>query len=410
MTQFHNLLVDRITTDEELKISDIPIVGSHDSSSYKIDHSVQLDGDMCDLVNKTRKLLRPMNIDPLRIDSVFSAFTITQHKTIYEQLACGIRFLDLRVTVFGNEFYCSHTLANININIALDDIVRFLTSDGTENEYIIIRIRRDSSNNPPTTKNIISHIARNHPISQFISFDEIQNVNYPSDLKKERVYIYNEMKQMTKSTSSIWNGNAVASDLFPIFNPWPNTINIDKSIQYNKNEFEKQFQTNNTTLNILGIVLTPDDDQIILAITSHVLVFISIFITSLFVSTVLIKQVIRRKNTTLCDYDDEHYADGEKDEEKLEKLLNSTNSRTSIKIKVMYIIIGIIFVSAIVSSVLYSRYSSIYSKNDECFEQYIDELSSNPSDFSSVKVFNIDFANEHKIYDLIQTIDSRTSY
>jgi hypothetical protein len=118
---------------KEKSIKDIYLVGTHDSTCYKLNYSP------CTDVFKGLPSLYQF------IGSLFpcivNKFTQTQNLTIYEQLCLGVRFLDFRICFYNGVYYCSHTYMCGPLEDFLKQINKFTNEN--PDEIIILRYSSD---------------------------------------------------------------------------------------------------------------------------------------------------------------------------------------------------------------------------------------------------------------------------
>ena len=75
-------------------------------------------------------------------------YTLCQGLSVYEQLKSGVRFLDLRISLYKvdkndgksfGQYYCSHTFLTVPFEEVVYDLYRFLSENPTETVLSIIR-------------------------------------------------------------------------------------------------------------------------------------------------------------------------------------------------------------------------------------------------------------------------------
>jgi hypothetical protein len=84
-------------------LSSLHLPGSHDSCAYTLSPR--------NPNSEAGALGRWMQFPIIR--PIVDRFTITQDKSVYEQLRAGVRFLDIRLSLFNNEVWASHTLPTV---------------------------------------------------------------------------------------------------------------------------------------------------------------------------------------------------------------------------------------------------------------------------------------------------------
>lgn len=126
-----------------MKIVDVAIPGTHNSGAYKI--------TKFHTQNKTLQALSRFFI----MRHFMSRITLTQNKNIKQQIADGIRFLDIRVSKHQDEYYVSHTFLCDKLDVVLEDIKKSLQKDN----YVLVDFRVDYENKENISVNeIYEHI------------------------------------------------------------------------------------------------------------------------------------------------------------------------------------------------------------------------------------------------------------
>lgn len=98
-------------------------IGTHNSSSFKVDYSVNLFPSKSKWA-VLRRLALLFGFMRRRIDQL----TLNQNLNIYQQLCLGVNLLEFYVSVAPDgTFYCSHTFATIPLSVALDQINDYLS-------------------------------------------------------------------------------------------------------------------------------------------------------------------------------------------------------------------------------------------------------------------------------------------
>lgn len=133
-----------IKTNVSTPLNQVQWVGTHNSASYQMMGDVSLPG----------KLNGAISVDTLATlqkwigfaQRQLGAWILTQEYNVYDQLAMGVRALDLRVAYSerDKQYVYAHTLANARVEDVLEDIKRFLRN--YPNEFIIISSKPDWEN------------------------------------------------------------------------------------------------------------------------------------------------------------------------------------------------------------------------------------------------------------------------
>lgn len=151
--QYKNWMRDIICI-EKLTLRELTLPGTHDSGTYHLVDTIAPDYGGKDAQKNMDEYLGyldgipdeiPLSIfDDIRglIRSITYSSTRkwgrTQDKNIYDQLASGIRYLDLRVCWKDEEFYIRHGLIGDPIDIILSDVKQFMYE--VERELVIIEV------------------------------------------------------------------------------------------------------------------------------------------------------------------------------------------------------------------------------------------------------------------------------
>src|SRR5574343_427291 len=104
-------------------VKDLYIPGTHDSTAYHIDFNI-----LTNLYKGLSPMFQFLGIFPCIVEK----FTKTQKATIYEQLCLGVRFLDFRISLYNNVYYCSHTYLCGHLDEFLDQIKKYHSENPRE--------------------------------------------------------------------------------------------------------------------------------------------------------------------------------------------------------------------------------------------------------------------------------------
>ena len=118
-------------------LNQIVLPGTHDSGAYSLGNTVDPFGDAPDLVKAINPNL-PVGTG-VTVSDIIRAGSLTQSMSVGEQLAFGVRFIDLRVIYLNNQFYTGHGLIGDTIDAVFADVANFMASPTTgSNEIVII--------------------------------------------------------------------------------------------------------------------------------------------------------------------------------------------------------------------------------------------------------------------------------
>ncbi len=122
---YKHWMADHYEEIKDKKLTDLYLIGSHNSTSYEFDYSVNIDSGYT--------YVRPIvnNYNPLK--KFITAWSQNQGMTVYDQLATGVRILYLD-TKLGSNGICNdeHSFATGISSKTADDIVRFLKENPKE--------------------------------------------------------------------------------------------------------------------------------------------------------------------------------------------------------------------------------------------------------------------------------------
>jgi len=114
--------------DIERKVSDLKFAGSHDSAAYQF-ANVYMSGKLAGLSLKFLEFLRRGCFK-----NIISDWTLTQDKTIYEQLNMGVRAFDLRISQVKDRLMLSHSFGCL----WLEDFYEQLTEYMDHNKAVVL--------------------------------------------------------------------------------------------------------------------------------------------------------------------------------------------------------------------------------------------------------------------------------
>ncbi|MCR4661580.1 MAG: hypothetical protein K5765_06230 [Clostridia bacterium] len=117
--------IDGITTANPRYI-DIACLGSHDSFSSLL----KADNPADETAKPVLKTMLPI------IKNFTVRYAVTQYNGIYEQLMNGTRFLHIKVTLYNNEWYTSHSVLSGKLETHILEILKYLTSANANGEIV----------------------------------------------------------------------------------------------------------------------------------------------------------------------------------------------------------------------------------------------------------------------------------
>ncbi len=214
MGQIYSVIKDKA-------INNLMIPGSHDSGTYDLGNKISPDSTL------------PRIISGAQINTLAK----TQYYSIAEQLARGIRYLDIRLCSDGSKLLVCHSVfANsLTIDVIFEQVKNFLDQPTNKNEVVIIDIQAIqnwdsfSSNMKDKIQSALTKYLGNYvapsgqysPESRFGDFVE----------KDKRAIIL----QYNPTTKLIWERGSNICGL------WPNSDNPDKIWEYFQSNIENRF-------------------------------------------------------------------------------------------------------------------------------------------------------------------------
>ena len=119
----------------DTQLNKLPLLGTHDSASYKLIHGNNKD--------KLTRILDYARYVGGIVDDIIKEWTLTQKYSLHTQLSLGIRALDLRVTydTITKDFYFTHSLFCIRAQDGLFQINRYMNDN--KNAFVMVLIKPD---------------------------------------------------------------------------------------------------------------------------------------------------------------------------------------------------------------------------------------------------------------------------
>lgn len=258
----------------ELPVNRLTLPGTHDSAAYSIDFSNPL--------GQSSILFKIVNIAAQIfscIAKIITDWTLTQDKSIREQLDIGVRQLDLRVSLCQktNQFFLLHSFTCIPLEKALIDISDFLNTN--EGEVIILNMKSDWPHrailSTETENKLFNSVQRflgeslckKTPDSQF---DDSMSLKQLIE-RGERV-IFSYGKHAVEETDTLaegdfnWSRNSFDT-------PWPDSSNIDQVINEMKKNVTNDLEFSPKKINGLSFTLTPQLADVISDIFKRVALY-----------------------------------------------------------------------------------------------------------------------------------------
>ena len=80
------------------------------------------------------------------IPFIIEAWSRCQYMRVRDQLASGVRYLDLRVAVKAGQAFVAHTMRGLPLEDVLDEIAEFYDRRAVAREVCVVHVRRDDAN------------------------------------------------------------------------------------------------------------------------------------------------------------------------------------------------------------------------------------------------------------------------
>lgn len=226
-----NLLYDKT-------IYDISLPGTHDSSTYNINGSQYIN-----LPKQYSQLIKLANILHIPINNIIKGWVKTQNLNIYEQLNLGVRYLDLRISYYNNNWHVHHNyIIGDKLSVMLDQIYVFLNEN--KGEIILIEL---------------SHVFNSTQKELNILNNMIKNQFYNLLCRKEE-YLNNTIEYLVNTNQRllIFSPTDFFLPEYLIINTWANTANGNKLHSFNNNIMKKWNNHQYFYLLKLSWILTPN--------------------------------------------------------------------------------------------------------------------------------------------------------
>ena len=363
---------------KSIPINKLIIPGTHNSAINTLDFSVKSE------TNKKILLYGQKTSFFYPINNILKRWTITQEKTIHDQLLNGIRYFDIRISYLNNEIFATHTyVAKMFVHV-LDEFVEFM--EKINSEIIIIRVRKDFENkksfdNYASVK--LNNILLNHKINKYIypiKFYKQNQLNiFPS---------YNEFIKSRKMVLYIFDSNTLPSESIVDFilddyivDDWIDTSNLEKKMNKINDTIEK-IKMDNNKIYEMNLILTPQDNDIINDVVCEIIdlsLILCLYLFIIFGLAVFLTRDISKNKTFF-----------------------------TVHVRNIYIfVLIIIIVAIIVILVFYSikkctflKYNSIDNLNRSLIDKF-PVLMLDPNIVNNLNVIIVDFPNNNIINNII---------
>ena len=233
-------------------LRELVIPGSHDSGTFALDKGMGIGPDESPLLQKLGDIPFIGKLE----ESVIYNWAKAQSMSIYDQLFCGIRYLDLRVAYReeDKEIRIVHGLYAWTVEQISNDVNRFVSKFPKE---IVILDFNHFYNMDSTARASLAHSLRD-------SFGEIirapgkdgSNVTLQEMWAKgEKIIIFYHDKVVTDAHPCFWPGDLICS-------PWPNTADIKHLMEFLEKEYKKP-SCSKDVFKVTQAILTPQTSTLV---------------------------------------------------------------------------------------------------------------------------------------------------
>lgn len=196
------------TIPAAMRVVDITLPGTHDSGAYALDASVPV-------VDEAIEGMRSYYPWLPWVRSISRRWTLTQDRSLRDQLRMGIRALDLRVSYLRGALYISHGFATIPLETALREVSEFAASH--PRELLVVEVVADVQNEAT-----MSDEAR----ARFWAMWDEAMPRAPS-----APFTYGALVQA--GTNVIVEAREMGRTTIGLSSLWPNTTKVDEMLRQN---------------------------------------------------------------------------------------------------------------------------------------------------------------------------------
>jgi len=261
-------MTDNWTTLKNMKFTDLVLPCTHNSAAYQIYYDTNS--------NIYTNLPYPYNVLSY-FSTIVNQYTINQKYDITEQLMCGVRMFSIKVAMYNDIYYCTHTYIcgllfdgpNSFIKQIMDFIIKY------PNEKLILRIIEDDIH------------------AGTISYNSLQT--------KVQSYLQSSvsMFQGTNGTvESVFKTSVLL--IFPNNNITYNWYNTSTFVEF-KNAFKNSVC--NSGILELDVVLTPTDNSIFNDVKVGIAIAIQIQLLIILIYIIIVvKYDFKKAYVVLCSF------------------------------------------------------------------------------------------------------------
>lgn len=238
-TDYSNVLRDGVV-DGSSRIVDIAMLGAHDAFSDKITTNSPIDP-----AEPEDSLLRNQTLGKVA-DGVFVRLSRAQKSNAETLLKAGVRYFDVRISYYENEWYTKHGLISDKLSRYLSDIITFLSDN--PGEFIIFDIQHVHFGDTVGFSELFDYLQTyqisNVAITDFINYDPLSL--QPRDLTYDIVTDTGAKAGLvilakTPASASLpyhYNRGNGDTQVINIRSLWHNTADTDTLIEGIQTEYE----------------------------------------------------------------------------------------------------------------------------------------------------------------------------
>ncbi|KAJ7378258.1 PI-PLC X domain-containing protein 2 [Desmophyllum pertusum] len=245
-----------------IPLTDLVIPGSHDSGTFSLDKNTEIGPDEPCLIRTLGRCCGCCGSGGC-VKSVVHNWSVTQSKTIYEQLTSGIRYLDLRVAYRSKDkkIHLLHGLYGWTVQRVLDDVNRFVAEN--PKEIVILDFNHFYNMDAATRHKTLADML----IAKFgKSLRAPRGDDGPKATlqemwgKAETIIVIYHNTDVVNAHPSFWSAQFISS-------PWPNTADVNTLMDYLK-EHSAASSVSDDAFHVTQAILTPQTKTIIKNICS----------------------------------------------------------------------------------------------------------------------------------------------
>jgi len=233
----------------------VKLPGTHDSGTYRFDKDMGASPDS-DLTTSVQKVVGVVDaLSDFVLGNIFARLCQCQNASVAEQLAAGIRYLDLRVAYHADSgtFWTCHGVYCVNVKEVLKEIDDFLSANSKEIVVLDFKNLYEMNGHDDELVGLIigtlgDKAADNRKVKPSSPVSEYWDGGY------QAVVVYNRTGlDFASYEGKVWHPYNIRS-------PWPEASDTDELRVKLKEKVERHYDANR--FYVLQGVLTPDVELI----------------------------------------------------------------------------------------------------------------------------------------------------